>query len=252
MDANAASALIERWDRQQERYIADREERFTVIIDVVTEVTAVTSDGSAPLILDLGCGPGSMSVRLANRLPKATIVGLDQDPVLLALARGAHPDETIRFLDIDLATPGWSAGLGLEGPVDAVVSTTALHWIPEDKLPGVYAEVAALLRPGGVLVNGDNLYDEQPAVARIAAAVLDARAERVGVTDNEDWTSWWAAVTAEPGLAEAIAERELRGARGGITEFSVGKHAELLRAAGFTEVGTVWQSGNDVVLVAVL
>jgi hypothetical protein len=88
-------------------------------------------------------------------------------------------------------------------------------------------------------------------VAALAAAVLDARAERVGVTDNEDWTAWWAAVAAEPALADAIAERERRGARGGITELSVRQHGELLRAGGFAEVGTVWQSGNDVVLVAV-
>ncbi len=247
MDVNAARTLIERWDHQQERYIADREERFTVIADVVTQVTA---NDPTPVVLDLGCGPGSMSVRLANRLPKATIVGLDQDPVLLALGRSCHQD-LVRFVDLDLTSPGWSTGLGLAGPVDAVVSTTALHWIPEDRLGEVYVDLARLLRPGGVLVNGDNLYDEQPTVAELAAGVLDARAARVGVIDNEDWAAWWAAVTAEPTLAEAIAERERRGARGGITEFSVRQHSELLRAAGFTEVGTVWQSGNDVVLVAV-
>jgi SAM-dependent methyltransferase len=247
MDVNAARALVERWDHQQERYIADREERFTVIADVVAQVTA---NDPEPLVLDLGCGPGSMSVRLAARVPRATIVGLDQDPVLLALGRGCYQD-VVRFVDIDLAAPGWSKDLALPGPVDAAVSTTALHWIPEDRLGAVYDEVAGLLRPGGVLVNGDNLYDEQPTVAKLAAGVLDARAERVGVTDNEDWTSWWQAVTAEPALAGAVAERERRGARGGITEFSVRRHTELLRAAGFTEVGTVWQSGDDVVLVAV-
>lgn len=247
MDVNTARTLIERWDHQQERYIADREERFTVIADVVAQVTA---NDPAPLVLDLGCGPGSMSVRLANRLPKATVVGVDQDPVLLALGRSCYPD-LVRFADVDLTVPGWSTGLGLPGPVDAAVSTTALHWIPADRLGAVYEEAAGLLRPGGVLVNGDNLYDEQPTVAALAAAVLDARAARAGVTDNEDWTAWWAAVTAEPSLAGAVAERERRGARGGITEFSVRRHSDLLYAAGFSEAGTVWQSGNDVVLVAV-
>ena len=31
-----------------------------------------------------------------------------------------------------------------------------------------------------------------------------------------------------------------------------GEHVDLLRAAGFAEVGTIWQSGDDRVLVAVL
>ncbi|MEV8633940.1 class I SAM-dependent methyltransferase [Streptosporangium sp. NPDC051023] len=247
MDANTARAWTARWDRQQERYIADREERFAVVADVVAEATA---GSPAPLLLDLGCGPGSMSARLASRLPKAVIVGLDQDPVLLALARDGYRD-LARFVDVDLASPGWSTGLELTGPVDAAVSTTALHWIPEDRLGAVYEEAATLLRPGGVLVNADNLYDEQPVLAGLAAAVLEGRAARVGVSHHEDWATWWQAVSAEPGLAVAIAERERRGARGGVTELSVLRHAELLRAAGFAEVGTVWQSGNDVVLVAV-
>lgn len=247
MDAQTARAWIARWDHQQERYIADREERFSVVADVVAHATA---NNPEPLVLDLGCGPGSMSVRLANRLPKARITGLDQDPVLLSLARDAY-GETIDVVDVDLAEPGWSTGLQLDGPVDAAVSSTALHWIQPERLGAVYQEVAQLLRPGGVLVNADNLYDDQPALAEIAAAVLDGRAQRVGVADNEDWSHWWEALAGEPAMAEAFAERKRRGARGGITEFSTEHHADLLRQAGFSEVGTVWQSGNDVVLVGV-
>ncbi|GGK74673.1 methyltransferase [Sphaerisporangium melleum] len=246
MDAHEARAWVRRWDRQQENYLPDREERFTVVGDVVAGVTA---GGPPPLILDLGCGPGSMSVRLAGRFPGAAVVGVDQDPVLLALARDAYRD-IARFADADLAAPGWSKELGLTGPVDAIVSSTALHWIPEDRLGGLYEEAATLLRPGGVLVNADNLYDEQPAVARLAAAVLKERAARAGA-GGEDWATWWRAVTAEPALAAAVAERQRRGARGGLTELSVRRHAELLRAGGFREVGTVWQAGDDVVLVAV-
>ncbi|OLR92512.1 class I SAM-dependent methyltransferase [Actinokineospora bangkokensis] len=247
MDTQTARGWVDRWDRQQERYIADREERFTVIGDVVA---AVTADAAEPLVLDLGCGPGSLATRVAARLPKARVVGVDQDPVLLALARAGYGD-TVRFVDGDLAAAGWSGGLDLPGPVDVAVSTTALHWLPENRLGAVYEEVFALLRPGGVLVNGDNLYDAQPTVAKLETAVLDARAERVGVTDNEEWTSWWDAAAAEPQLAEAFAERARRGPRHGITEWGVGPHEQLLRDAGFSEVGTVWRSGNDVVLVAV-
>jgi len=247
MDANTARTWVQRWDHQQERYIADREERFTVIGDVVA---AVVADAAEPLVLDLGCGPGSLATRVARRLPKATVVGVDQDPVLLTLAQSGFAD-LVRFVDADLAEPGWSAALDLPGPVDVAVSTTALHWLPEDRLGEVYAETARLLRPGGTLVNGDNLYDDQPTIHRLETAVLDARAERVGVTDNEDWTSWWDAAAEEPALAEAFAERAKRVPRHGTTEWGVRKHEELLREAGFSEVGTVWRSGNDVVLVAV-
>ena len=57
----------------------EREERFAVIADVV-EVVA----GGRPRVLDLGCGPGSLSVRILDRLPAASVVAVDADPVLLA------------------------------------------------------------------------------------------------------------------------------------------------------------------------
>ena len=60
---------LDRWDRQQEGYIPDREERFAVIVDVV----AAASDRPDPLVVDLGAGPGSLSVRLLDRLPRATV-----------------------------------------------------------------------------------------------------------------------------------------------------------------------------------
>ena len=58
-----ARTWIERWDAQQQSYLPDREDRFTALIDVV-EATAGRPD---PLVLDLGCGPGSLAVRLLHR-----------------------------------------------------------------------------------------------------------------------------------------------------------------------------------------
>ncbi|GAT68727.1 methyltransferase [Planomonospora sphaerica] len=105
LEAELARAWLRRWDARQERYVADREGRFTVIGDVLVHALA----GCArPFVLDLGCGPGSLSVRVAGRLPSAQVVGVDSDPLLLALARGACP-RAVRFVEADLRLPGWSA-----------------------------------------------------------------------------------------------------------------------------------------------
>ena len=85
MDRNTAQQWIERWDLQQEVSLPDREDRFTALIDAV-EAGAGRED---PLVLDIGCGPGSLTTRLRDRLPKATIIGIDADPVTLALAAAA-------------------------------------------------------------------------------------------------------------------------------------------------------------------
>src|ERR1700678_2698125 len=76
LDAAAARDWIERWDRQQEVYMPDREDRFTALIDAVE----AGSGRPDPLVLDLGCGPGSLAVRLLRRLPSATVLAAGGAP----------------------------------------------------------------------------------------------------------------------------------------------------------------------------
>ena len=154
LDRDTALDWIERWDRQQEESLPDREDRFTALIDAVEEGTGRPD----PLVLDIGCGPGSLGVRLLARLPRATVIGVDADPVSMTLGRAAYADVPgLRFADLDLRVPGWAArlGLGTRAP-DAAVSTTALHWLPEPELRAMYAELASVLRPGGLLLDGDH------------------------------------------------------------------------------------------------
>ncbi|MFI7440898.1 class I SAM-dependent methyltransferase [Nonomuraea indica] len=245
---DAAQEWIARWDRQQEGYLPDREERFTVLIDAVEALGRPD-----PLVIDLGCGPGSLSARLVERLPRATVVAVDADPLLLGLGRAAYPHLTFRSLD--LRVPGWTASLGLDRPADAAVSTTALHWISEPELQTMYAELATVLRQGGVLLNGDHLDsdDDTPAIARLERAVHDREGARVFADEKpEDWRAWWDAIAADPRFAALDAARTTAGAgHHGSESHLLSQHVEALRKAGFAEVGTLWQRGNNRLLCAV-
>jgi SAM-dependent methyltransferase len=247
-----AKVWVDRWERQQQRYAVDREERFTVIADVVEHATAGLP---RPLLLDLGCGPGSLAARLAERLPDAEIVAADMDPLLLELGRTHHADAA-RYVDTVIGEEGWTDALGLERPLDAAVSTTALHYLPEPSLLRTYRSLAALLRPGGILVNGDHFPPGAPPCADITAYVGRRRAERTGGHRHEDWRSWWDAAARDPELADLVDERERRrpahGVGAGGDRLPVSRHAELLRRAGFRHVTPVWQFGDSAVLVAVM
>lgn len=245
LSAEFARLWVERWDRQQERYVADREERFAVICDVVGHALA----GKPGTVLDLGCGPGSLSVRTLRRLPQARVIGIDGDPLLLGLGR-AYCGDRIEFLEADLRRPEWTDGLPER--VDAVVSTTALHWLDADQLPSVYSALARLVRPGGVFVNGDNLPPVDAAIRELTDVVRDRHADRTGVSRRERWDDWWEAVHSDPSLtdlAKARAERGVFHQHG--NKMSADGHAELLRQSGFSAAGPVWQTGDDHVLVAV-
>jgi SAM-dependent methyltransferase len=244
-----AERWVERWEHQQEHYAVDREERFTVIADVVEHGVAGRAD--RPLVVDLGCGPGSLAARLARRLPSADIVAVDRDPLLLELARTHHADAA-RYVDAEIGAAGWTAALGLDRPLDAAVSTTALHYLGPEELRHTYRELAALLRPGGVLVNGDHFPQGAPALAGVTEYVGRRRAERQRTHAHEDWSAWWTAVGEDPELADLLAERASR-PTGLVSSAPVplDTHVRLLRGAGFGEVGVVWQYGDSHVVVAV-
>ena len=251
-----ALAWISRWDDQQQTYMPDREDRFTALIDAVEEGT----ERQDPLVLDLGCGPGSLAVRLLDRLPKATVVAVDADPVLLAMARSAWRDRPgLRFADRDLRSGGWTRGLELERPADAAVSTTALHWLTAPALAALYAELATVLRPGGLLLDGDHLSEDEtvsPVLARLGHALIERAERRRPAADNaETWSGWWDAVAADPALTELFARRqrldldtEHHGSPAGLLQ----THVDALRAAGFAEIGTLWQVGGNRLLCGVL
>ncbi|MGW6905384.1 class I SAM-dependent methyltransferase [Streptomyces sp. NPDC054940] len=246
-----AERWVERWERQQQRYAVDREERFTVIADVVER--AVAGRSARPLVVDLGCGPGSLAARLVRRLPDADIVAVDRDPLLLELARTHHADAA-RYVDAVIGEEGWTHALRLERPLDAAVSTTALHYLSPDALHRTYRQLAALLRPGGVLVNGDHFPHDDTELAALAGCVGSRHAERGHALAQEDWDSWWTAVAQDPELTDLLAERRRREPVTGTdsaAHLSVSGHERLLRQAGFRHAGAVWQYGDSHVVVAI-
>ena len=239
---------LARWDAQQQRHIPDREERFTAMVDALAAFA-----GREPRVLDLGCGPGSLSARVLHRLPGATVDAVDADPVLLAIGRGALAgNTTLTFVDADLRS-NWVDALPPAGPYDAAVSTTALHWLGLDQLVRLYRTLAGVLRPGGVFLDGDRL-DFDHDQAAIAAGARDIRPEWPDAPDDaEDYDAWWAAAVAEPAMSAEVAERARRAHTHPHDNeaHSYEFHRSALFAAGFTEVGTVWQRLSNRVLIAV-
>jgi SAM-dependent methyltransferase len=256
LDREQALGWISRWDAQQANYMSDREDRFTALIDAVEE----GSGRADPLVLDLGCGPGSLAVRLLDRLPKATVIAVDADPVLLALGRAAWPGRPgLRFAELDMRIAGWSGDIGLDRPADAAVSTTALHWLTAPGLAALYAELATALRPGGLVLDGDHLREDEataPVLARLGEALIERAEQRHPAVDGaETWSGWWDAIAADPVLAELLRERQrldLDSEHHGSPAGLLRTHVHALREAGFAEIGTLWQRGDNRLLCGVL
>ncbi len=91
-------------------------------------------------ILDLGCGTGHLTAKIAEA--GAHVVGVDRSPEMIRQAKEKYP--SLRFEVMD------AREIALDGNFDAVFSNAALHWIKEPEQ--VIAGIKKSLRPGGRFV----------------------------------------------------------------------------------------------------
>jgi SAM-dependent methyltransferase len=241
------NAWQESWDRQQEWYMPDREERFRIMLDMVEALT-----GPAPRVLDLACGTGTITARLLARFPDAVSTGVDLDPALLAIAEGTFAgDDRVSFVSADLKDPDWPAKLPYDS-YDAVLTATALHWFHTGPLAALYGRVAELVRDGGVFMNADHMIDETtPRINAAERAQRHARMEEARRDGALDWAEWWQLAAKDPVLAEPTARRfEIYGEHADGEMPSAAWHARVLREKGFGEVRPVWCSPSDTLLLA--
>ena len=99
--------------------------------------------------LDLGCGDGRLAELVRRVRPGSEVVGLDNSPPMLELARRRFDDDgnvAIREHDLRRSLPDL-------GRFDAVVSGFAIHHLTHDRKQALFAEIADVLRPGGVFAN---------------------------------------------------------------------------------------------------
>ncbi|HEX5224730.1 MAG TPA: methyltransferase domain-containing protein [Solirubrobacteraceae bacterium] len=93
-------------------------------------------------VLDVGCGTGLVTERLLELAPGVRVIAVDASPEMTALARERLAGRAEVLCQDALA-------LDVGEPVDAIVSTAALHWVPSHEL--LWRRLAAALRPGGVI-----------------------------------------------------------------------------------------------------
>lgn len=129
---------------------------------VADDVAAAASD--AARVLEIGCGPGRLSTRLAR--DGLTVTGLDLDPAMIRRARMNSERLPVwsrpSFLVGDVASLAFP-----DAAFDLVVSTLSMHhWA--DASAGL-AEIGRVLRAGGRAL----IWDLRPGIVPFHARVPD-------------------------------------------------------------------------------
>lgn len=144
-------------------------ERYVRDAGFVAELGAGVVEWLAPKagerVLDLGCGDGALTEKIAAQ--GAAVVGVDASDDMVAAARARGLDA--RAMD--------GTALSFDGEFDAVFSSAALHWMPEAER--VASGVRAALKPGGRFVGEFGGFGNCAAIVTALLAV----ARREGLPD---------------------------------------------------------------------
>lgn len=98
-------------------------------------------------VLDIGCGTGSLDLEIARKLDSGTILGVEPDASMIALARQAIEQNGTTNFSVIQAN---ATELDFQEEFDAVFSNFVIHWIKNTQK--LFRVLHAALKPGGRLV----------------------------------------------------------------------------------------------------
>ena len=108
------------------------------------DLTSRVGANAPEIVVDLGCGPGPLTLALARRWPHARIIGVDSCAEMLDQARSNDRLDRVEWVRSDVES--WDpAQVG--APIDVIITNALLQWVPSHRqlIPGWIRALA----PGG-------------------------------------------------------------------------------------------------------
>ena len=130
-------------------------------IALIRALVSENATGASPArVIDLGCGPGNITLRLGEVFPEAEVIGVDGADAMLKLARARASAQNCRvqFLECPLQRLNDSP---LVGTADLIVSNSLLHHLHQPDL--LWLLTRTLARPGCRVLHRDLRRPASPA-----------------------------------------------------------------------------------------
>lgn len=127
---------------------------YDLFYATATELAARTVKVTSPAILDLGAGTGLLSEFVMQRFPSASLTLLDESAEMLSKAQlrleRYNPRVFIQPMTAPLPT----------GKFHAVISSLAIHHLPDDDKRDLFSRIFQSLEPDGIFINGEQILGE--------------------------------------------------------------------------------------------
>jgi len=168
----------------------------------VNQFFTLYPDLENPHIVDLGCGPGDIPLRVARRHTTCRVTGIDASQPMIN-----HAEETIQkagFHDRVQFLCQRFQDLNLSFPADAIISNSLVHHVPNPLR--FWYSLKTLLKPGSPVLVMDLL---RPESREAAQAIVDERAADEPERLRHDFFHSLLAALTEDEVAAQLAELNL-------------------------------------------
>lgn len=167
---------------------------------------------ASDVILDVGCGTGTLALMLKRAAPAATVIGVDPDPQVLARATERAKQASLN-LDFEQGFARDIARLAGRG-VTKVVSSLVFHQVPMDEKRAALSAMRAVLQPNGEAHIADYGLQRTPLMRLLFSQVqmLDGR---VNTTPNAEGIM--PRLMAEAGFAKVVETKVIATPTGSIS-----------------------------------
>jgi len=245
-DRRWPSSISADWEAMSQRYLPGRAKLLASMSSTLAEL-------QPDVIVDLGCGPATVTSAVADAFPDAVVIGVDHDPALLVLARQLQTAET-RLRIVDARVDGdWRSRVGRRP--DAVVTVLVLHYFAPAEWPAILRRIADGLAPGGVFINidvfADHFGDDVEADGGLSATGA-APAPESSSGDDVGWDEWWRRLRAstDPDIIVALEARSWMEFVSAEFHPDLAAYRVMLAEAGFARVDVVDRVGAVRIVVA--
>ena len=207
--------MVESYDSLIRRAVPRYDEMTARLLDYVPR--------EAQSVLELGCGSGNLSLRLARALPAASMTLVDASPEMVTVARSRIEAADLRLVNEPAYLAVRFEELALpEDSYDLVVSSISLHHVADKS--SLYRRIRAVLRAGGRFCFADQIRGEPESNHRV------------------NWERWLDFCREPDHCTPEEIESLLNHAAAHDHYVPLSEHTALLTASGFTEIDCVWRN----------
>jgi tRNA (cmo5U34)-methyltransferase len=179
----------------------------------------IPADCQPKKILDLGCGTGNLTDQILKHYPEAEIDALDlSEDILKESQKRFMAQPNVRHIQADFREMHLAPG-----SYDLIMSSIAIHHIPDEDKISLYRDIFQALKPNGLFIFADQTRGITDEIYQKHISRWKEEAFKLGST-QENWDMWMEHQNAHD------------------FHTPVTWHLQQLEAAGFKEVDLIWKN----------